>query len=171
MRAHDSIASVGSIVLTTALLFSPAQLAADVGNKGNSTTTDDLITGTARDSLVSVTALLNTTHTHTCIVTASAGTFFGGGPVGVGGRYIFDLTRTAAGTLFTAAATARTVDFVDQPLENDPNNRPVATNFTYSNLTGTQTFTFNARKATTGSPTLTVTESAISVNCQLSGGI
>jgi hypothetical protein len=166
MRAHRSIATVG-VVLTTALVLSPAQLHADVGVTGNSTTTDDFITGTLRDALVTVVANLSTAHTHTCVVVASAGTFFGNNPSGVGGRYIFDLTRNG----FSAPASARTVDFVDQVGENDPNNRPVATNFTYFNLTGTQTFTFNARKATSGSPALNVTESAISVTCQLSGGI
>jgi hypothetical protein len=132
-----------------------------------STTVDDLITTTTRDALVSTTANLAAAHTHTCIVTASAGTLFGGGTPGVGGRYIFDLTRNGV----SAGASARSVDFVDQLNENDPNNHPVATNLTYFNLSGTQTFTFNARKTTSGAPTLNVTESAISVSCHLSGGI
>jgi hypothetical protein len=117
--------------------------------------------------LVITTATLDAGHTHNCVVTASAGTFFGGGTPGVGGRYIFDLTRNGV----AAAASARTVDFVDEIGVNDPNNRPVATNLTFTGLSGTQTFSFNARKATVGSPTLTVTESAISVTCNLSGAI
>jgi hypothetical protein len=150
-------------------LVCPAQLVADVGNTGNSTTIDRVITGTARATLISVTASLSTAHTHTCIVTTSAGTFFGGG---ANGRYVFDLTRTtAAGTLFTAADTARTVDFVDQSGVNDPNNKPVATNRTYFGLSGSHTFRFTARKTNSSAPNLTVTESTISVNCQLSGGI
>jgi hypothetical protein len=159
------------LVVATALLLSPAllqsQTPANVGIDGSSATVDDFITTTTRDVLVSTTANLSTAHTHTCIVTASAGTEFIGGPVGVGGRYIFDLTRNGV----SAAASVRRVDFVDQIMENDPNNHPVATNLTYFGLSGTQTFAFNARKTTSGAPTLNVTESAISVSCQLSGGI
>ena len=42
MRAHRSIATVG-YVLMTALVWSPAQLHADVGIKGSSATQDDLM--------------------------------------------------------------------------------------------------------------------------------
>ena len=181
MKIHPLISTVATALgLVTAVVVSPALLQSkappdgaqaiaprDVGIDGSSTTTDDLITGTSRDALVSTTATLDVGHSHNCVVTASAGTFFGGGAAGVGGRYIFDLTRNGV----AAAASARSVDFVDTIGVNDPNNRPVATNLTFTGLSGTHTFTFNARKATSGAPTLTVTESAISVSCQLSGAI
>jgi len=157
----------------TALVLSPAQVAADAGNKGNFTTADVTIGGFGRTTLVSVTAFLNTDHTHTCIVTASAGTRFDGGG---NGRYVFDLTRVnAANQLFTnlSAPTARRMDFVDQAGVNDPNRQPVATNLTFSGLSGPQTFRFTGRKdaSTPAAPNITVTESSISVNCQISGGI
>jgi hypothetical protein len=162
------------LVLSPALLQSqtPSDVAQtptpeDVGSDGSSTTVDDNITTTARDLLVSTTATLDVGHTHNCVVTASAGTFFGGGDPGTGGRYIFDLTRNGV----SAPASARTVDFVDTIGVNDPNNKPVATNLTFLGLSGTHTFSFYARKSTSGSATLTVTESAISVVCQLSGAI
>jgi hypothetical protein len=174
MKEHTSIVMVGSmLVVAMALIVSPALVQSqetapeNVGTDGSSTTIDDLITTTTRDALVSTIASLSADHTHTCIVIASAGTFFGGGTPGAGGRYIFDLTRNG----LAAAASARTVDFVDQLGEDDPNNRPVATNLTFFGLSGNQTFTFNARKTAAGAPSLTVTESAISVSCQLSGGI
>ena len=142
MKEHTWIVTVGSaLVLATALILSPALVRSqepligiqNIGGDGSSAVVDDLITTTTRDALVSTTAALAAAHTHTCIVTASAGTLFGGGTPGVGGRYIFDLTRNGV----AAAASARAVDFVDQLNENDPNNHPVATNLTFFNLSGT----------------------------------
>ena len=178
MTVHPLIPTVASVLgLVTALVLSPALLQSqtpsdvaqtptpqDAGSDGSSTTVDDQITTTVRDLLVSTTATLDVGHTHNCVVTASAGTFYGGGAPG---RYIFDLTRNG----LSAPASARTVDFVDAIGVNDPNNIPVATNLTFLGLSGTHTFSFYARKSTSGSPTLTVTESAISVVCQISGAI
>ena len=108
MKALTSISTLSwAAVFSTALLLSPtllqAQTPENVGVDGGSTTVDDLITSTSRDPLVSTTASLSTAHTHTCVVTASAGTLWGGGPVGVGGRYIFDLTRNGLVALAVGA--------------------------------------------------------------------
>ena len=179
MRTHSSMATFGStLVFLTALVLNPALLQAqipmDVGIDGSSTTVDDRIETTTRDPLVSTEVILDAGHMHNCIVTASAGTTWPapGEPPLVGGRYIFDLTRTPLGGVAVAAtASARRVDFVDNAGDGDPNTRPVATNLTFFNLSGTHTFTFNARKEAAAAPDLIVTESAISVSCQLSGAI
>jgi hypothetical protein len=168
MTLRASIATAGSLLFMAALVLSPAPVLAqtpqDVGAGGSFATIDDAIVSTARDPLVTTTASLDPGHMHTCVVIASAATRYDGG---ANGRYIFELLRNGV----VVPGAVRIIDFTDTAGVNDPNKAPVATNRTFSPLSGNQTFTFTARKDAAGNATLFVEESAISVICQLSGGI
>jgi hypothetical protein len=124
---------------------------ADSGSDGSSMTVDKTINDSNRITLVSVTATLDNSHSHRCVIVGSAGTSIGSNGV-LGFFELLDGAQVISPAL-------RQLYF------GGSSNLPVSTNITLGGLQGTHTFNFTARKYPS-SPDFVVTESAISVTCQ-----
>ncbi len=153
------MAALLAMLGTTALSAQPELPGAPLANgvDHTETTTDDGISTTTPDTLVSATVAL--TGTQGCVVTASAEVDRTSNATGT---YIFGLNvDTTASTL---ATSDRRVEFVATP-DTDLIWEEVSTVQGFDNLTGTHTFYFSARLASSGTPTTTVTASGIIVVC------
>ena len=130
------------------------------GGDGSSATADDQIESTTPDALVSVTTTgLSDDHPHICLITASAEATFAGT-----GTYIFGLSLDGAAT--TAAASDRRIEMFNNSGIEDDSHEEVTTTLAFANLTGDHTFTFSARKSTSGNGTLKVSASSITAVCE-----
>lgn len=129
----------------------------DNGGDGSATTVDDSITGTTPDTLVSVaTANLSAAHNHICLVTASAEANWGGN-----GSYIFGLSMDGGAVV---AESERRIEFVDTA-DNDSTWTEVSTTYAFTNVSGSHTFYFSARKNAAGNANMTVTASSMTLVC------
>ncbi len=137
----------------------------DLRAGGNSTTVDDVIGGasTTPDELLSVSANLANAHGHVCAVTGSANVDYGT-DTDVGNRYIFGLRVDGVGSDLPEPASEMELEFVGTA-DFDIFNKSITTNFTFSVGPGDHTFRFNARKASSTNPDITVANSSMSVVC------
>lgn len=131
---------------------------ADDGADFAATTTDNLISSTAPDTLVSVTTDgLSERHTHICVVTASAEATYA-----ANGVWVFGLSLDGAAP--TAVADRR-IEMIDNAKINDDTHEEVSTTTGFSGLAGDHTFTFSARKTSSDQGNLNVTTSSMTVVC------
>jgi len=101
---------------------------------------------------------LSLKHNHICLATASAeGTFV------ADGTFIFGLSLDSETT--TRAASDRRIEMFNNPNINDDSFEEVSTTFAFPALSGDHTFTFSARKSSSGGGNLNVSASALTVVC------
>lgn len=136
----------------------------DVRAGGSSTTADDIITSTTPDELLQVSGNLANAHGHVCAVVGSANVDYGTDS-DVGNRYIFGLRVDGSSVDLPEAVTEMELEFVGTP-DFDIFNKSITVNHTFSVGPGDHIFRFNARKALSTNPNITVANSSMSVVCQ-----
>jgi hypothetical protein len=162
-QARMRIGTVVSLAVVILLTAAGVALAQDrqpfvVGGDGSSTTVDDLISSTTPDELLAQIVVLPAATPHSCHVIASAGAKRLGGTA-ADGAYLFGLRDGGLSTDLPTPVSQRAIMFPSALF------MAVSTNQTFTNLTGTHTFRFSARKQFSSDLNMTVTESSMSVIC------
>jgi hypothetical protein len=158
LAAAIVLAALMALTGSTALSARPQRPAAPLeGVDHTETTTDDTITTTTPDVLVSATVFLS--GTQGCVITGSAEV---NRTSNATGTYVFGISMDTSGT--TLATSDRRVEFV-ATADTDLIWEEVTTVEGFDNLSGTHTFFFSARKSSSSTATTTVTASGISVIC------
>jgi hypothetical protein len=130
----------------------------DDGADASSTTTDDIIDGTVPDALVTITTSgLSAAHTHICLVTASAEATFV-----ADGTFIFGIALDAAAP---TGASQRRIEMFNNANINDDSFEEASTTIAFAGITGDHTFTFSARKSSSGGGNLNVSASSMTAVC------
>jgi hypothetical protein len=162
-QARMPIGTVVSLAVAILLAAAGMALAQDrqplvIGGDGNSTTVNDLISSTTPDELLAQIVVLPAATPHSCHVFASAGALRAGGTA-ADGAYFFGLRDGGLSTDLPSPISQRAIMFPSALF------MAVSTNQTFTNLTGTHTFRFSARKQFSSDLDMTVTESSMSVIC------
>jgi hypothetical protein len=162
-QACTSIQAVFSLAVVILMAPTSAALAQDrqplvIGGDGNSTTVNDLISSNTPDELLAQIVVLPAATPHSCHVFASAGALRAGGTA-ADGAYFFGLRDGGLSTDLPSPISQRAIMFPSALF------MAVSTNQTFTNLTGTHTFRFSARKQFSSDLDMTVTESSMSVIC------
>ena len=148
-------------LVLSAVCFFPQVSLADDDACGSATTTDDVISTTTFDILVSCNLTLTTGHTHRCAATACADA---AAPGGTNNDYRFVIS-TAAGGPGNDTAWERSVELNDNPGIDDADSVPVCTTRFLTLGSGTVTIYWMARKEAAADANMTVLDSSLSVVC------
>jgi hypothetical protein len=154
-RLSTNIIAIGALALTFAWA---TPVLADSGGDASSATADDIINTTTPDALVTVSTLgLSASHTHICLVTASAEATFV-----ADGVFIFGIGLDGAAPV---AASERRIEMFNNPNINDDSFEEVSSTIGFPGLSGDHSFTFSARKSAAAGGDLNVSASSITVSC------
>lgn len=138
--------------------------ATEVQVAGTSTTTIDIITSTAEDTLVSKTVFIPATGSPwDCAVTASADTL---NPLnGDNNQYIFGLNVDASAS--TRAGSDRVIDYDSLGLNEETNRQAVGSTYIFGSLSdnANHTFYWSARKFDPNDADMTVGSASMTIVC------
>jgi hypothetical protein len=153
------------LLLTVLLGLVPHQGSAHDATGGASTVVDDVITTTRYNTLLAVTFDFSAfPHHHHCVATASAEAVNPAGTT-LDNKYIFVLSLDST-TPITNHPSARTIDFDDNPVLDEPNFLEVSSTFFFGNIApGQHTIRWMARKVGTDDENLTVEDSSLTIVC------
>ncbi len=165
MKREKSIKSALTMLPIGLALVAVDLPATEVQVAGTSTTTIDIITSTAEDTLVSKTVFLpaTTDNTWDCAVTASADTL---NPLsGDNNQYIFGLDVDTSTS--TRAGSDRVIDYDSLGLNEETNRQPVSSTFIFGLLSGNanHTFYWSARKFDVADADMAVGSSSMTIVC------
>ncbi len=132
----------------------------DVGAAGSGTIVDRDVTSTAYFTLAQIgTSALSANHSHVCVDTASANAEYLEGS----GEYVFGVNVNDSTTIH--GNSPRTIEMFDNNGINDDSFEEVTTTWAFENISGPNTFTSSARKASAADGDLRIDAAAMTVIC------